>query len=162
GGAQPSSPGGGGHGFVARLDPALHRIRQATYFGGATAEYLNALAIHPRSGEIVVGGQTLGADLPATDGGANAGQPGNGNWDGYRARLDPTLTSILQTTYLGGAGGDDVRAIAIEPSSGEILAAGWTNYIDFPATAGGAQPEAGGIWDPVGYAQQKTDGFVAR
>ncbi len=138
--------------FIARLDPELAHIEQATYFGSGAPDIIHALTIHPRSGEVLIGGQTLGGDLPATDGGANPGQPGNGNWDAFVARIDPALTRFLQTTYLGGSGGDDVRAIDVDPKNGDILVAGWTNWTDFPASQNGAQPASVG----------PGDGFVVR
>lgn len=161
GGAQPAIAADI-DGFLARFDPTLAHLLQTTYLGGSGPDYIHTLAIHPASGEVLVGGQTLGNDLPATEGGANAGQPGNGNWDAFVARVDPTLTRFLQSTYLGGAGGDDVLGIAVSPLSGEIFVTGWTNYIDFPGTEGGAQPAAGGVWDLSRDQQHRTDGFVAR
>src|SRR5206468_6049935 len=62
------------------------------------------------------------------------------------------LTTLSQATYLGGSGqgefGEDVaRAIAIHPTSGEVVVAGFTSSEDFPATEGGAQPAKGGEFD---------------
>jgi hypothetical protein len=156
GGAQPA-PLGSFDGFVARFDPTLSKLIQATYLGGASPDYLRAMAIHPATGEIYVAGQTLSlSDFPASAGGADVSPPGgNGNFDAFVSRLDATLTEILQTTFLGGGGGEDILGIAIAPD-GEVVVGGWTQSLDFPATTGAAQTTAGGT---AGYG---LDGFVAR
>jgi hypothetical protein len=157
GGAQPSPAVGldfvDQDGFVARFDPTLHTLLQATYLGGSGPEYLHALAIHPSSGEIYVAGQTRAPDFPGAIGGANAAtQPFTGNIDGFIARLDPSLTRIIQSTYVGASGHDDIYGIAIHPASGDVYVVGWTDWVDFPGTEGGAQPVMAG----------ETDAFVAR
>ena len=63
-----------------------------------------------------------------------------GTFDAFVARLDATLTTLNQTTYLGGSGEDAGYALAIHPTSGEVFVAGTTSSADFPGTAGGAQP----------------------
>jgi len=149
GGAQPTL-GGGHDGFVARLDPTLTTLIQSTYLGGSGADSGTAIAIHRTSGEVLVTGNTTSADFPAATGGA---QPTlGGGQDGFVARLNPTLTTLIQSTYLGGSSDDSAAAIAIHPTTGEVLAAGSTTSTDFPATAGGAQSGSGG----------SGDGFVAR
>jgi hypothetical protein len=73
--------------------------------------------------------------------------------DGFVARLNVTLTTLNQATYLGGSAGDPIYSIAIHPGSGEVYVAGITSSTDYPGTAaGGAQPATGG----------DTDVFVAR
>jgi hypothetical protein len=155
GGAQ-AAPAGSFDGFVARFDPRLSTLIQATYLGGQNPDYLRAMAIHPATGDIYVAGQTMSPqDFPASEGGANVSPPGgNGNFDAFVSRLDPTLTQILQTTFIGGGGGDDILGLAVAPN-GNLVVGGWTQSLDFPATSGAAQTTAGGGGDGV-------DGFVAR
>jgi len=151
GGAQPAY-GGGDDAFVARLNAALTTVAQATYLGGSDFDEASALAIHPTSGEVFVVGQTSSTDFPGTAGGT---QPvrGGGGFDAFVARLNATLTTLAQATYLGGSGADFAFALAIHPTSGEVFVAGHTNSPNFPGTAGGAQPASGGGSD---------DAFVAR
>jgi hypothetical protein len=148
GAAQPS-PAGADDAFIARFDPTLRRLVQATFLGGANPDLLHALAIDAHTGEIVAAGQTLSTgDFPAMAGGANAAPPGgNGNWDAFIVRIDPSLTRFLQSTLLGSAGADDIFGIAAHPSSGEIYVTGWTDYVDLPQAAGGGQPELAGGHD---------------
>ena len=102
-----------------------------------------ALAIHPISGEVFVAGETESTNFPGTAGGA---QPNNGGGfsDAFVARLNATLTTLNQATYLGGGGDDHAFDLSIHPTSGEAYVAGFTRSGDFPGTAGGAQPANGG------------------
>ena len=127
-------------GFVARLDPTLGTLRQATYLGGIGPEFLHALVIHPLSGDIYVAGQTRSPDFPGAVGGAHeATYPGAANPDGFVSRLDPSLTRIIQSTYVG-ASSNDLGGIAIHPRTGDVYAVGWTDWLEIPGAEGGAQP----------------------
>ena len=61
--------------------------------------------------------------FPGSIGGAQA-QYGGGETDGFVVRLNSTLTSLLQSTYLGGSGDDEAHALAIHPTTGEVYVAG--------------------------------------
>ena len=150
GGAQAAS-GGGTDAFVARLDAALTTLTQSTYLGGSGNDFGFALAIHPTSGDVYMAGQTSSTNFPGTAGGAQAAN--GGGIDAFVARLNAGLTTLTQSTYLGGSGGEVARAIAIHPTSGDVYVAGSTGSSDFPGTAGGAQAANGGGGD---------DAFIAR
>jgi len=152
GGAQKDYGGGDRDAFVARLDKDLTQIFQSTYLGGNANDYANALAIHPRTGEVYVAGETKSKNFPKT---ADGAQPtyGGGDQDAFVARLNKDLTQILQSTYLGGNGDDFAFALAIHPRTGEVYVAGETKSKNFPKTADGAQPTYGG---------GDQDAFVAR
>ena len=165
GAAQPSSAGGDADGFVARFDSALTTLRRATYLGGGGGDFLYALAIHP-NGEVYVAGETGSADFPGTAGGAQANYVGAPHPQAYASdvfvtRLDASLSTILQSTFLGGTGEEDARAIALDPSTSSVYVAGETSSADFPAAAGGAQPAyvGGGSGSPYMPA---FEGFVSR
>ena len=155
GGAQDAT-GRGDDAFVAWLNADLTVLEQATYLGGSNDDDAFALAIAPTTGDVYVTGQSLSNDFPGTAGGAQS-DPGGGRvvttFDAFVARLDASLTTLDQATYLGGIGTDAGLAVVIAPTSGEVFVAGATDSADFPGTAGGAQ---GGRADPSG------DAFVAR
>jgi hypothetical protein len=129
--------------FVARLNSSLTQILQATYLGGSFQDSAKALAIHPKTGEVYVAGETWSDDFPKTTGGAQASS--GGFRDAFVARLNSSLTQILQATYLGGSGRDYAYALAIHPTTGEVYVAGRTNSKNFPKTTGGAQASYGGL-----------------
>jgi len=141
--------------FVARLNKELTQILQSTYLGGRYGDFATALAIHPKTGEIYVAGQTSSPDFPKTTGGAQAQAKYRGGIlppDAFVARLNKELTQILQSTYLGGRDPDEATALAIHPKTGEIYVAGDTYSPDFPKTTGGAQANV----------SKDSEAFVAR
>ena len=145
--------------FVARLNPDLSRLIQSTYIGGKTiiggveagVTQAFALAISPDN-HIYIAGGTTEANLPGTQGGAQPNREPTGSLIPFVVELDPSLTQVVQATYLGGRGSGQASAVAIHPSTGEIYVAGQYEGPDFPGTSGGAQP-----------ARKKLrDAFVAR
>jgi len=154
GGAQASHGGGFYDIFVARLNATLTSNPQSTYLGGRGSDGAWALAIHPLTGEVFVAGGTESWNFPNTAGGAQASHGGGGS-DAFVARLNSNLTQILQSTYLGGSGGEEAKALAIA-GSGEVYVAGYTASTNFPNTAGGAQASCSSC--SSGY----SDAFVAR
>jgi cysteine-rich repeat protein len=150
GGAQPTPGGGDTDSFVARLNPALTALDQATYLGGSGHDQIGSIAFAPVTGEVYVAGNTNSTDFPGTSGGAQPMSTSLG--DGFVARLSPTLTALDQATYLGGNDLDGLLALALNPTTGEVYVAGYTDSDDFPGTAGGAEPTLRGA----------EDAFVAR
>jgi uncharacterized repeat protein (TIGR01451 family) len=150
GGAQPTNAGFG-DAFVARLNSTLTSLIRATYLGGTGFDGGCGLAIHPTTGDIYVVGGTDSTDFPGTTGGA---QPlyGGGFQDVFVARLNSTLTSLGQATYLGGSNEEGACAVAITGTGGDVYVTGFTVSDDFPGTGGGAQPTKAGF----------VDAFIAR
>lgn len=136
--------------FVARLNPELTTILGSTYLGGAGLDAVDSIAISPINGDVLVAGFTNSVDFPRTSGGAQSSY--QGNLDGFAARLNPTLSSLVQATYVGGSGGESISAVLIDPSTGEVIVTGGTDSADLPATAGGIQPTR----------NSPQDAFVAR
>ncbi len=136
--------------FLCAVRGAADPILQSTYLGTSKGDSVNAIAVDPRNGEILVVGHTYSTELPGT---ADGAQPHSGGGvDGFVARFDPQLKTLLHATYLGGSSGDEVLGIAVHPVSGDVYVCGFTVSNDFPGTANGAQPERAG----------DNDAFVAR
>jgi hypothetical protein len=141
GGAEQTARGGGSaampDGFVTRLDPALVTRLQSTYLGGNGSDYVNALAIHPLTGEVYVAGSTTSTDFPKLTGGVQTVK-GAGN-EAFVTRLNAALTSRVQSTYFGGGGSDFFTALAIHPGTGEIYTAGSSTSTDLGGLTGAEQ-----------------------
>jgi hypothetical protein len=144
GGAQPSYGGGERDAFVSKFNSALTSILQSTYLGGSGFDGSLSIAIDS-SGNVYMAGLTSSTNLPGTTGGAQPSY-GGGDYDGFITKLNSALTSMLQSTYLGGSGDDGALSIAID-SSGNVYVGGVTNSTNFPGTTGGAQPSSGGDYD---------------
>ncbi len=152
--------------FVARLNSNLTQILKSTYLGGSDEDEARALAIHPKTGEVYVAGSTTSADFPNTTGGAQTtcnkcfSKGSEHSSDAFVAKLNPDLTQILQSTYLGGSALDEARALAIHPKTGEVYVAGSTTSADFPNTTGGAQTTCNKCFNRGIF--RSSDAFVAR
>jgi hypothetical protein len=155
----------GSDSFVARFNPALTAMPQATYFGGNGAfDYAYGLAIHHASGEVYIAGYTDSTDLPsvsfASGGVATAAQSTkSGGLDAFVARFNAALTQRPQASYFGGSGTDIAYAVAIHPDSGEIYLAGATDSGNLP----GVSAASGGIATGAQSVKAASeDAFVVR
>jgi fibronectin type 3 domain-containing protein len=108
------------------IDPTLS---YSTYLGGGAAEQANAVAVEG-NGIVYVAGTTSSTDFPTLD----QYQTDQGSDDGFLVKLDTTQTgadSLLYSTYLGGGGVDEVRAVA-SGGNGIVYVAGGTDSANFP------------------------------
>jgi hypothetical protein len=145
--------GGGEDGFVSKFNSTMTSILQSTYLGGSGEDSIASVAID-FSGNVYVAGSTTSSNFPGTAGGALPSYHQAG--DAFVAKLDSALTLLIQSTYLGGSGGDGATSIALD-GAGNVFVAGSTNSVDFPGTnvsgtKGGAQPSLKG----------GEDGFVSK
>jgi hypothetical protein len=114
------------------IDPLV----QATYLGGASVDYLNAMVIDPATGDLIVAGATSLTNLPCPPAqGCVPGEQGTnaGGQDGFVARISADLTHVKRLTYLGGSNLDGLSAVAVHPN-GDIYVAGNTLSTDLPCT----------------------------
>jgi hypothetical protein len=135
--------------FVASLDSGLTAFNQVTYVGGGF-DLAGGMIVDPQ-GDVFVTGFTNSANFPAT---ATGIQPtfGGGAFDAFVTRLNKTLTSFVQSTYLGGLHEDRGSALVFD-SAGHVFVGGLTSSFNFPGVFGGAQ----GFYSGGGYNQ----GFVS-
>jgi hypothetical protein len=127
------------------IDPLL----QSTYLGGSSPfEEIVGMGLDA-AGNVYVAGGTSSFDFPGTTGGA---QPTPSGFGAYVAKLNPTLTTLVQSTYLGGSSNESVGGLVVN-AAGEVLVAGWTSSSTFPGTSGAAQSVYGG---------GPFDGFVTK
>jgi uncharacterized protein (TIGR03437 family) len=104
-------------GFIAKFSPVTPgaSLAACTYLGGKTgnsSDYLSGIAID-NSGNIYVVGYTNSTDFPVTTGAYNTVcGPGGGTCAaGHVTKLNPSLSSIVWSTYVGGSmqgGGDSL------------------------------------------------------
>ena len=63
-------------------------------------------------------------------------------------KYNPTLTSRIYATYLGGSGNEHVHSMIVDPA-GDLIIAGRSISTNFPVTTGAYQPTNHGNWDIV-------------
>jgi hypothetical protein len=127
--------------FVTKLAPSGDAVEYSTYLGGAGSDVAYGIAVDG-SGSVTVAGSTASRDFPVA--GALQGASGGGT-DAFVARLDPSGASLVYSTYLGGIGIDEARAVALD-ASGSAYVAGRTLSRNFP-TASPLQSAPGGAGD---------------
>jgi Bacterial Ig-like domain (group 3)/FG-GAP-like repeat/Beta-propeller repeat/Divergent InlB B-repeat domain len=126
GGAQTTNAGGG-DAFVAMVNPTGTALVYFTFFGGASIDQANAIAVDTK-GNAYIGGYTASAGL-ATSGVAQTSLAGS--LDGFIAKLNATGTKFTYVTYLGGSRQDRVNGLAID-GSGNVYVAGQTESPNLP------------------------------
>ena len=100
-------------------------------------------------GNAWISGETVSSDFPVTAGALQSKFHGEIDLgplrygDAFVAKLDPTGSKLLYSTYLGGSALDAGLAIAVD-SAGAAYVAGGTQSTDFPTTAGALQRTYGG------------------
>ena len=115
------------------IDPIV--LSYSTYLGAAGSIAVDA------DGNAYVAGATESSTLPTT---AGALQPTiKGGADVYVAKLDPTGSTLVYSTYLGGSANDLSAGIAVD-AAGNAYVTGRTGSSDFPTTLGAFQFLFGG------------------
>ena len=133
--------------FVAELNAAGTALVYATYLGSSSFDSATGLALDA-AGNCYVVGQTAGTDFPTTPSAFATSKPGgyNGHYSTFVSKLNPTGTTLVYSTYLGGTdgnSGDTAAAVALDSN---LLAyvAGTASSSDFPTTAGALQTRQSG------------------
>jgi hypothetical protein len=133
--------GGGGDAFVAKLNPSGSVLVYSTYLGGSGYDHCSGIAVDS-AGKAYVTGYTNSTDFPTM----NPLQAGkHGGLDALVAKLNPTGSALLYSTYLGGGSGDYAADIAVD-SAGDAYVTGYTGSSHFP-TKNPLQPANAGVSD---------------
>ncbi len=147
--------GGNSDAFIAKLDPTKAgsaSLVYSTYLGGSGDDSLIAfpwglLAVDNLGNAYVTGG-TTSTNFPTVH---PVQATSGGGYDAYVAKLNPTGSALIYSTYLGGSGYDTGRGIAVD-SNGNAYVTGQTSSDDFAVTANAYQKVFGG----------SSDSFVAK
>jgi hypothetical protein len=135
---------GGKDGFVTRFG-ASGLPTESTYWGGSGDDAVLAIDANERS--CWFGGRTTSPDLRLLN--PSQSQP-RGGTEGFLARLDESRGATLgYSTYWGGSGDDEVRAVRIGPD-GWVWTAGSTSSSDLAVTT------------PTSYAGGGSDVWTTR
>ncbi len=119
--------------FVAKLNPAGAALIYCTYLGGSQEDDASALSLDSAGNAYIVG-NTASSDFPITTGSARQSTL-TGATAAFAAKLNPTGTILVYSTFLGGSGADYASAVAVDVL-GNAYVVGTTYSGDFPVTAG--------------------------
>jgi len=114
--------------FVTEFNFGGAGLLASTYLGGAGNDYAYAVAQNVNEG-IYITGSTTSLNFPVVNclqcvfqGGAS---------DAFVTHLNPALAGLIYSTYLGGAGTDSGRGIAVDAQL-DALVTGYTSSVNFP------------------------------
>ncbi|MCD9018893.1 DUF7948 domain-containing protein [Parachryseolinea silvisoli] len=152
---------------ITRFSPDGTQLIGSTFLGGTDNDGLNIskarggpLVVNygdemrgdimtDAAGNVYIASVTSSSDFPVPGG---FDQSYNGGLsDGVVTKLAPDLSSILWSTYIGGAGTDAAYSLKFDKAKNIVLGGG-TSSADFPATPGAYQATFNGI----------VDGWIAR
>jgi hypothetical protein len=113
--------------FVLKLSPGGTSLVYATYLGGAGDDVANAVAIDS-AGNAYVAGSTGSGGFPRTQGAWQESK--DGSLDGFLAKLNPTGTALVYSTFIGGTDSDQVFGLDVD-ASGRAYVTGRTDSSTF-------------------------------
>jgi gliding motility-associated-like protein len=156
---------------VTKLNASGSALVGSTFVGGSVADGVNfngseyvfgnlkynygdnarSEVILDRNANVYITASTRSTNFPVT---SNAYQgTKSGAQDAIFMKLNPTLTSLTYSTFLGGSSDDAGYVLALDTAQTNVYVAGGTMSTDFPATTG--------AWKNS-YQGGSADGFIAR
>jgi uncharacterized repeat protein (TIGR01451 family) len=138
----PTYRGGDFDGVVLKLNAQGNSLVYSAFLGGEENDSTEGVVVDAAGSAYVTGG-TKSIGFPTT-GNSYQGNRG-GDTDAFLTKINAAGSSLLYSTYLGGAGTDRGSGVAID-SNGNAYLAGFTGSGDFP-TADAFQNDFGGGFD---------------
>lgn len=132
----------GGDGFIAKLNASGSGLLWLTYLGGNRQDGVGDIAVDG-AGDVYVTGQTLSGNFPTTAGAFQRTYGGQASsdfqqvfplGDAFVTKLNPTGTSLVYSTFLGGSRDETGAGIAVD-KDGNAYIAGLTSSTNFPTSA---------------------------
>jgi len=150
--------------FLAEFDPSGALVH-GTFLGGrgssAYSDWMGLRIVTDASGHVYVSGQTHSfSGFPVTPGAYDM-TPDGRTTDAFVAKMDPSLSTLVYSTFLGGGdraslegtpyppcpcSGEYARSLSLDPS-GNVTLVGVTDAMDFPTTEGAFDTTYNGLVD---------------
>ncbi len=118
--------------YIAKINPLGNALVYSTYIGGNDNDYVRSIAIDMYGNAYIIG-NTNSTNYPTTVGAFSTSNAGS--IDGFVTKINPTGTSLVYSTYLGGSSDDYARNIYVD-AAGYVYAAGYTSSMNYPVTGG--------------------------
>lgn len=128
--------------FAAKFD-SNGTLVYSTFLGGSGEDLANAVAADS-AGNAYVGGLTGSANFPVSPGSLQTAFTGSA--DAFVAKLNPTGSALIYSTYLGGNNTTRITGIALD-AAGNAYTVGRTDSGDFPTACPIQAIPGGGEFD---------------
>jgi len=139
--------------FVTKFNASGTEIIYSSLLGGKNGHSFGRGIAIDSEGNAFISGLTNSNSFPTTHGAFQTHGHGSGNDEVFVAKLNPSGSDLVYSTYLGGTGIDSAYKIAID-NAGNAYIEGTTNSANFPTTPSAFQPSK----NPSSF----TDAFVAK
>jgi uncharacterized repeat protein (TIGR01451 family) len=142
---------GGADAFVTKLDSSGTVELFSSYLGGSGQENDFHAGVESSGvavdavGNVYLAGRTNSVDFPVARALFNSYR--GGDEDGFVAKLSNDGSTLLYSTYLGGANNDSANGIAVDSAGNMYVTGGTKSDQDFPITPGVFQSASGGGTD---------------
>lgn len=110
------------------IDPVVY----FSFVGTAGSEEIKSLKV-ASDRSVIVAGWTSNGTFPTTTGSYQENS-NLGDTEAFITRLNPTMSSVIYSTYLGGSGADTINKIVLDIDN-NIYSIGTTTSGDFPTSA---------------------------
>jgi hypothetical protein len=137
--------------FVTKLDPTGSTLIYSTFLGEGTG---HGIAVDTNGSAYITG--NVQGPFPTTSGAVQRTSGG-----AFVTKLDPTGTTLIYSTLLGGSRSEGGEAIAVD-ADGNAYVTGYTYSANFPTTPGAFQPIFGGARNPPNRFGPDPDAFVTK
>ena len=134
---------------VTALSLNLDKVLHSTYLGGNNYESVNSISFD-KQGNIIVAGSTKSDDYPTSTTCYNSSY--NGDYDGFLTIINPSLSAIEYSTFIGTDTSDNIQSI-LPLDNDNIILAGYTKSPDFPVTSDAINGK---------YLGGSADGFISK
>jgi hypothetical protein len=129
--------------FVYKLNPSGSSLVYSTFIGGTDHEAGYSIKADS-SGNAYIGGYTYSTNFPTTTGAYDRSY--NGDGDIVVFKLNPSGSSLLASTFIGGSDLDVAEGLDID-QYGNMYASGRTTSTDFPTSNGAYDSSHNNNWD---------------
>lgn len=137
--------------MIAKLDPSGATLAWMAWLGGSgTDDAPSGIAVD-QAGNVYVAGFARSGYFPTTPGALDRKR--GGRTDAFVAKLDPTGSDLLYSTFLGGTNHEFASDLAVD-QAGNVYLAGFTTSSDFPTTPGALERRR--------LDRTSSDAFVAK
>lgn len=127
--------------FITKLTPSGSALAFSSYLGGSSIDDGFGIAVDA-AGSVFVAGSTSSSDFPLK----NPLQGTSKYGEAFVMKFDPSGSSLVFSTFLGGSGTDDGRGLALD-GSGAVYLIGDTSSKDFPLKGAFQKSHRGGLSD---------------
>ena len=120
--------------FVTKLNASGSALIYSTFLGGSGIDLGRGRLVIDTAGSAYLVGSTTSPDFPTTPGAFDTTHNG-GFFDAFVAKLNPSGSALVYSTFLGSPNSDIGTGLAVD-SAGNAYATGSTSSSGFPTTVG--------------------------